>query len=129
MSETDDADLVDSTNHIIAPVQDHESCIARMESEQKQLKEHLKRLTEQMVIGIKTESTFFDMFDGLMHHFYRGTLKRFKKGCLHCSIKINSILIQLRTRKRQKKLSMNLEKRQSPNEKSCYWTIITAFFN
>ena len=62
MSTSDDDDLVDSTNHIIKAVQDHENRIVRMESEQKLLKEHLKRLTEQMVIGIKTDSTFFDMF-------------------------------------------------------------------
>ncbi len=62
MSTTDDDDLVDSTNHIISAVQDHENRIARMEKEQNQLKERLNRLTEQMIIGIKTESTFFDMF-------------------------------------------------------------------
>ena len=37
MSATDDDDLVDSTNHIIKAVQDHENRIAIMESEQKQL--------------------------------------------------------------------------------------------
>ena len=59
MSLADDDELVDTSNHIIPAVQSHEHWISRLEDQQKQLKAHLDELTDQMLLELKTESTFF----------------------------------------------------------------------
>ena len=53
MSQADDDELLDSTNHNITAVQYHENRISRLEIQQTQLKDHLQKLTDQMVLGIK----------------------------------------------------------------------------
>ena len=62
LSVANDDELVDTSNHIIEAVQSHENRISRLEDQQKQLKTHLDDLTDQMLIGLKTESTFFDLY-------------------------------------------------------------------
>ena len=60
--DDDDDELYDSTNNLITAVKNHESRITRLETKQAQLETHLDRLTKQMILGIQTEYTFFDMF-------------------------------------------------------------------
>ena len=74
MSVADGDELVDTSNHIIQAVQSHEIRISRLEVQEKQLKTHLEALKNQMLIGLKTESTFFDLYavstyaSSLRHH-------------------------------------------------------------
>ena len=74
MSVADGDELVDTSNHIIQAVQSHENRISRLEAQEKQLKTHLEALKNQMLIGLKTESTFFDLYavstyaSSLRHH-------------------------------------------------------------
>ena len=62
MSVADGDELVDTSNNIIQAVQSHENRISRLEEQEKQLKTHLDELTDQMLLGLKTESTFFDLY-------------------------------------------------------------------
>jgi len=63
MSTNDDEDqLIDSTNHIITALKDHETRITRMEERQKQLNSHLKVLTKSLVLGIRTQDIFASMY-------------------------------------------------------------------
>ncbi len=56
MSEDDDDELYDTTNHIISAIRNHETRITRLESKQKQLETHIKKLTGTIIMGIKSSN-------------------------------------------------------------------------
>ena len=63
MSTDDEEDqLIDSTNHIITVLKDHETRIIRMEEKQKQLNSHLQQLTKSVVLGIRIQDIFATMY-------------------------------------------------------------------
>lgn len=63
MSGDDDNDeLYSTTNHIITAIKDHETRIRRIEQKQKNLEGHIKKLTGALIMGIKTQDIFYDMF-------------------------------------------------------------------
>ena len=51
-------ELIDSNNHIISAIENHETRIARLESHQEQLEHHIKQLTGMLVMGIKQSDIF-----------------------------------------------------------------------
>ena len=58
----DDDELYESTNHLITAIQNHETRLVRLEDEQKQLKAHLEKLNKALILGIRTQDIFYDMF-------------------------------------------------------------------
>ena len=61
-SEDDDDELYESTNHLITAIQNHETRLVRLEDDQKQLKQHLEKLNNALIMGIRTQDIFYDMF-------------------------------------------------------------------
>ena len=61
-SDDDEDDLFESTNHLIAAIKNHETRLVRLEAQQDQLRKHLEKLTNALVMGIRTQDIFFDMF-------------------------------------------------------------------
>ena len=61
-SGNDDDELYDSTNHLITAIQNHETRLVRLEDDQKQLKHHLEKLNNALIMGIRTQDLFYDMF-------------------------------------------------------------------
>ena len=61
-SDDDEDDLFESTNHLIAPIKNHETRLVRLEAQQDQPRNHLEKLTNALVMGIRTQEKFFDMF-------------------------------------------------------------------
>ena len=53
-TDDDDSELYDTSNHIIAAVQNHETRLIRLEDTQKQLDVHLEKLAKALVLGIKS---------------------------------------------------------------------------
>ena len=62
IGQDDNEDLYDSTDNLISAIKIHESRITWLEEKQDQLEKHIDRITDQMLLGIRTESTFFDIF-------------------------------------------------------------------
>ena len=58
----DDDELYESTNHLITAIQNHETRLVRLEDEQKQLKAHLEKINKALILGIRTQDIFYDMF-------------------------------------------------------------------
>ena len=54
-TDDEDSELYDTTNHIIAAVQNHETRLIRLEDKQKQLDVHLEKLAKALVLGIKNQ--------------------------------------------------------------------------
>ena len=61
-SGDNDDELYESTNHIITAIQNHETRLVRMEDDQNQLKQHLEKLNNALIMGIRTQDLFYDMF-------------------------------------------------------------------
>ena len=61
-SDDDEDDLFESTNHLIAAIKNHETRLVRLEAQQDQLRKHLEKLTNALVMGIRTQDIFYDMF-------------------------------------------------------------------
>ena len=62
MSNGNEDEIIDSTNHIMGAISSQEARLVRLEAQQNQLSHHVKRLTDQFVLGVKTQDTFYDMF-------------------------------------------------------------------
>ena len=62
MAQDHNEDLYDSSNNSISAIKNHESRITRLEESKDQLEWHLDKITDQMLLGIPTESTFFGIF-------------------------------------------------------------------
>ena len=63
MSSGDDyEELYESTNHLITVIQNHETRLVRLEDDQKQLKQHLQKLNNVLIMEIRTQDIFYDMF-------------------------------------------------------------------
>ena len=54
-SDDDEDDLFESTNHLIAAIKNHETRLVRLEAQQDQLRKHLEKLTNALVMGIRTQ--------------------------------------------------------------------------
>ena len=67
MSTASEDSLIDDTNHIISAITHQETKIKRMDAQQHQLKQHLDRLTDQLVLNSKTEDIFFDLFSAVQY--------------------------------------------------------------
>ena len=61
-SGDNDDELYESTNHIITAIQNHETRLVRLEDDQNQLKQHLEKLNNALIMGIRTQDLFYDMF-------------------------------------------------------------------
>ena len=58
----DDDELYESTYHLITAIQNHETRLVRLEDDQKQLKQFLEKLNNALIMGIRTQDIFYDMF-------------------------------------------------------------------
>ena len=67
MSTASEDSLIDDTNHIISAITHQETKIERMDEQQHQLKQHLDRLTDQLILNSKTEDIFFDLFAAVQY--------------------------------------------------------------
>ena len=63
MGSDDDSDeLIGTTNHLIAAIEDHETRITRIESRQKQLDKVVDKLTDSLILGLRTEDMFATIY-------------------------------------------------------------------
>ena len=61
-SEDSNDELIDSNNHIISAIEDHETRITRLQAHQEQLQHHIKELTGILVMGIRQSDIFYNAF-------------------------------------------------------------------
>ena len=76
-TDDEDSELYDTTNHIIAAVQNHETRLIRLEDTQKQLDVHLEKLAKALVLDIKSQDIF--MICMLRKHMQIGYLNTSRK--------------------------------------------------
>ena len=63
MGSDDDSDeLIGTTNHLIAAIEDHIARITRIESRQKQLDKVVDKLTDSLILGLRTEDMFATIY-------------------------------------------------------------------
>ena len=63
MGSDDDSDeLIRTTNQFIAAIEDHEARITRIESRQKQLDKVVDKLTDSLILGLRTEDKFATIY-------------------------------------------------------------------
>ena len=62
-----DDELIDTTNHLMTAIQNHETRIARVESRQKELDTKLDKLTEILVLGIRMQDMFATIYSISTH--------------------------------------------------------------
>ena len=63
MGSDDDYDeLIGTTNHLIAAIEDHETRITRIESRQKQLDKVVDKLTDSLILGLRTKDMFATIY-------------------------------------------------------------------
>ena len=64
MGSDDKSDeLIGTTNHLIAAIEDHETRITRIEKLQKQLDKVVDKLTDSLVLGFRTEDMFATFYN------------------------------------------------------------------
>ena len=61
-SDEDSDELLGTTNHLIAAIEDHETRITRIEKRQKQLDKVVKKLTDSLVLGLRTEDMLVTIY-------------------------------------------------------------------
>ena len=63
MGSDDDSDeVIGTTNHLIATIEDHETRITRIEKRQKQLDKVVDKLMGSLVLGFRTEDMFATIY-------------------------------------------------------------------
>ena len=68
-SGDNDDEMYESTNYLITAIQNHETRLVRLEDDQKQLKQDLEKLNNALIIGIRTQDIFYDMFAASTYAF------------------------------------------------------------
>ena len=61
-SNDDSHELIGTTNHLIAAIEDHETQITRLESRQKRLDKVVDKLIDSLVLGLRTEDMFATIY-------------------------------------------------------------------
>ena len=61
-SDEDSDELIGTTNHLIAAIEDHETRITRIEERQKQLDKVVNKLKDSLVLGLRTEDMFATIY-------------------------------------------------------------------
>ena len=61
-SDDSNDELIDSNNHIISAIEDHETRITRLQAHQDQLQHHINELTGTLVMGIRQSDIFYNAF-------------------------------------------------------------------
>ena len=61
-SDEDSIELIGTTKHLIAALEDHENRITGMESRQKQLDKAVDKLTDSLILGLRTEDMFATIY-------------------------------------------------------------------
>ena len=125
----DDDELYESTYHLITAIQNHETRLVRLKDDQKQLKQHLQKLNNALIMGIRAQDIFYDMFAASTYALsLEKHLKDINEG-LYKLIQSNKLHPNLIDRSELAKAIDGYEKRRLKVLKSFYYKTMPMFFN